>query len=141
MASLISKVVVWLAWSRVRVSSQRRWWCLYQACFAIADFSVSLSSCGCLVLLQRHLQCPLCFPNVLLPTTAGDLVNYSKCFQYRDSVLDSVPPQCKIKNRDSALNAFGVVYEIPCSCGQKYIGETKRALEVHLKEHQLLCAT
>ena len=31
---------------------------------------------------------------------------------------------------------LGVVYEIPCSCGPKYIGETKRALETHLKEHQ-----
>ena len=35
------------------------------------------SSCGCLVLLQTHLRCPLCFPNVLLPITTGDLVNHS----------------------------------------------------------------
>ena len=28
MASLISKVVVWLAQSRIRVSSQRAWWCI-----------------------------------------------------------------------------------------------------------------
>ena len=41
MASLISKVVVWLAQSRIRVSSQRAWWCLDQVCSAIADFSVS----------------------------------------------------------------------------------------------------
>ena len=31
---------------------------------------------------------------------------------------------------------LGVVYKIPCTCGPKYIGETKRALETHLKEHQ-----
>ena len=41
MVSLISKVVVWLARSRIRASSQRGWWCLDQACSVIADFSVS----------------------------------------------------------------------------------------------------
>ena len=41
MASLIIKVVVWLAQSRIRGSSQRGWWFLDQACSAIADFSVS----------------------------------------------------------------------------------------------------
>ena len=30
----------------------------------------------------------------------------------------------------------GVVYGIPCSCGQVYIGETKRMLETRIKEHQ-----
>ena len=42
----------------------------------------------------------------------------------------------KIKDRDPALKTLRVVYEIPCSCGPKYIGETKRALETRLKEHQ-----
>ena len=42
----------------------------------------------------------------------------------------------RIKDRDPALKASGVVYEIPCSCREKYIGETKRALEMRLKEHQ-----
>ena len=42
----------------------------------------------------------------------------------------------KIKERDSALKASGVVYKIPCDCGQKYIGETKQTLETRLKEHQ-----
>ena len=41
MASLIIKVIVWLAWSRIRSSSQRGWWFLDQACSAIADFFVS----------------------------------------------------------------------------------------------------
>ena len=42
----------------------------------------------------------------------------------------------RIKDRDPALKTSGVVYKIFCSCGQKYIGETKRALETQLKEHQ-----
>ena len=28
------------------------------------------------------------------------------------------------------------MYQIPCSCGNVYIGETKRALETHIKEHR-----
>ena len=93
MASWISMVVVWLARSRIHVSSQRGWWCLDQACSAIADFSVS--PLGCLVLLQMHLQCPLCFPDVLKSTVAGDLVNHSWYFQCRVSVLDPAqfPPE------------------------------------------------
>ena len=43
---------------------------------------------------------------------------------------------CRIKDCDSAMTRSGVVYEIPCSCGQRYIGETKRALGTRLKEHQ-----
>ena len=29
-----------------------------------------------------------------------------------------------------------MVYSIPCSCGLEYIGETKRALETRIGEHQ-----
>ena len=29
-----------------------------------------------------------------------------------------------------------MAYSIPCSCGQKYTGKTKRNLEACLKEHQ-----
>ena len=43
---------------------------------------------------------------------------------------------CRIKDRDPTLKTPGVVYEIPCSSGQKYIGKTKRALETRIKEHQ-----
>ena len=32
-----------------------------------------------------------------------------------------------------------VVYQIPCSCGMVYIGETKRRLETRLKEHRDAC--
>ena len=42
----------------------------------------------------------------------------------------------KVKDPDPMLSRAGVVYRIPCSCGKQYIGETKRALGVRLKEHQ-----
>ena len=42
----------------------------------------------------------------------------------------------RVKDRDPALKASGVLYEILCGCGLKHIGETKRALETCLKEHQ-----
>ena len=32
-----------------------------------------------------------------------------------------------------------VVYQIPCSCGQVYIGETIRRLETRMREHQDAC--
>ena len=32
-----------------------------------------------------------------------------------------------------------VVYQIPCSCGKKYIGETVRRLETRMKEHRDAC--
>ena len=42
----------------------------------------------------------------------------------------------RVKDVDPLLSRAGVVYKIPCSCGKEYIGETKRALGTHLKEHQ-----
>ena len=41
-----------------------------------------------------------------------------------------------VKDADPSLKRSRVVYSIPCSCGLKYIGETKRNLETRLKEHQ-----
>ena len=29
-----------------------------------------------------------------------------------------------------------MVYRVPCSCGKQFIGETKRTLETHIKDHQ-----
>ena len=37
--------------------------------------------------------------------------NISKLFPYKD--------------RQSLLHSVGVVYQLPCSCGQQYIGQTK----------------
>ena len=32
-----------------------------------------------------------------------------------------------------------VVYQIPCSCGKSYIGETRRSLETRMSEHKEAC--
>ena len=42
----------------------------------------------------------------------------------------------RVKDIVPDLGRVGVVYMILCECGQDYIGETKRALGTHLKEHQ-----
>ena len=34
---------------------------------------------------------------------------------------------------------MNVVYEIPCTCGKVYIGETKRRVGTRLKEHKDAC--
>ena len=45
----------------------------------------------------------------------------------------------KVKDTLPPGKQSNVVYHIPCSCGQVYIGETKRRLETRLKEHQNAC--
>ena len=45
----------------------------------------------------------------------------------------------RVKDTDPTLKNSGVVYRIPSSCGLAYIGETKRSLKMHLKEHQAVC--
>ena len=38
------------------------------------------------------------------------------------------------KDRQSLLHSVGVVYQLTCSCGKKYIGQTKRNLITRLNE-------
>ena len=45
----------------------------------------------------------------------------------------------KVKDTLPPGKQSNVVYRIPCSCGQVYIGETKRRLETRLKEHRHSC--
>ena len=45
----------------------------------------------------------------------------------------------KVKDTLPPGKQSNVVYRIPCSCGQVYIGETKRRLEMRLKEHRDAC--
>ena len=48
--------------------------------------------------------------------------NIGKLFPYED--------------RQSLLHSVGVVYQLTCSCGQKYIGQTRRNLITRLNEHR-----
>ena len=41
------------------------------------------------------------------------------------------------KDRQSLLYSLGVVYQLTCSCGQNYIGQTKRNLISHFNEHRM----
>ena len=53
------------------------------------------------------------------------------------TTISTLPPQfTRVKDVDPLLSRAGVVYKVPCSCGKKYIGETKRAFGTHSKEHQ-----
>ena len=45
----------------------------------------------------------------------------------------------KVKDTLPPGKQSNVVYRIPCSCVQVYIGETKRRLETRLKEHRDAC--
>ena len=40
------------------------------------------------------------------------------------------------KDRQSLLHSSGVVYQLTCSCGQNYFGQTKRNLITRLNEHR-----
>ena len=48
--------------------------------------------------------------------------NIGKFFQYKD--------------RQSLLHSVGAVYRLTCSCGQKYIGQTKQNLIARLNEYR-----
>ena len=66
------------------------------------------------------------FPWALLISLFCSVKTVSTLQQQLTRVKDIVPD----------LGRVGVVYKIPCECGQDYIGEPKRVLGTHLKEHQ-----
>ena len=45
----------------------------------------------------------------------------------------------KVKDALQTTKQSNVVSEVPCTCGKVYIGETKRRLEIRLKEHKDAC--
>ena len=49
-------------------------------------------------------------------------LNIGKLFQYKD--------------RQSVSYSMGIVYQLTCSCGQKYIGQTRKNLITRLNEHR-----
>ena len=58
-------------------------------------------------------------------------------------MFKSGPTLCNLltKAKDPPLidKQSNVVYEVPCTCGKVYIGETKRRLEIRIKEHKDAC--
>ena len=42
----------------------------------------------------------------------------------------------KVKSRTEEEKIKGVIYRVQCSCGDTYIGETGRTMDVRLKEHK-----
>ena len=59
------------------------------------------------------------------------------------TVIKSGPTLCgiltKVKDPLPTIKQSNVIYEVPCTCGKVYIGETKRRLETRLKEHKGAC--
>ena len=49
------------------------------------------------------------------------------------SILTKVKDQIALERRN------GVIYKINCACGDTYIGETGRTLEIRVKEHKRAC--
>ena len=47
----------------------------------------------------------------------------------------------KVKDTLPAEKQSEVVYQIPCSCGKTYVGETTMRLETRMKEHQDACCS
>ena len=45
----------------------------------------------------------------------------------------------KVKDPLPIEKQANIVYEVPCTCGQVYIGETRRRLGTRLKEHRDAC--
>ena len=45
----------------------------------------------------------------------------------------------KVKDTLPVEKQVNIIYEVPCSCGKVYIGETKRCLKTRLKEHKEAC--
>ena len=42
----------------------------------------------------------------------------------------------RYKDRQTALHSSGAVYKLNCSCGQSYIGQTKRNLKSRINDHK-----
>ena len=86
---------------------------------------------------------------MVLPYTAGVSENIRRVCQkfgmkvvFRSSHKQSLCSMLtKVKDALPVEKQANMVYQIPCSCGKAYIGETKRRLETRLREHQDACRT
>ena len=84
-------------------------------------------------------------PLVMLPYTEGvseDIRRVCKKFGMKvvfRSGLSLRSMLCKVKDTLALEKKSKVVYQVPCSCGEIYIGETLRRLETRMKEHRDAC--
>ena len=84
-------------------------------------------------------------PLVMLPYVAGvseDIRRVCRKFDMRvvfKSGRTLRTMLTKVKDTLPTEKHSRVVYRVPCSCGQVYIGETVRRLETRMKEHQDAC--
>ena len=84
-------------------------------------------------------------PLVMLPYTEGvcdDIRHVYRKFGMKvvfrsGQSLCSMPN--KVKDALSMEKMSKVVYQVPCSCGKAYVGETVRRLETRMKEHWDAC--
>ena len=84
-------------------------------------------------------------PLVMLPYTEGvseDIRQVCRKFGMKvvfKSELSLRSMLTKVKDTLALEKKSKVVYQVPCSCGEIYIGETLRRLETRMKEHQDAC--
>ena len=84
-------------------------------------------------------------PLVVLPYIAGvseDIRRVCRRFNMRVAFRSGQTLRSmltKVKDNLPLGKRSRVVYQIPCSCGQVYIGETIRRLETRMKEHRDAC--
>ena len=86
-------------------------------------------------------------PLVVLPYTEGVSENMRRvCRKFGRNVAFRSSHSLrsmltKVKDALPMEKQANVVYQIPCSCGKAYIGETKRRLKTRLQEHRDACRT
>ena len=84
-------------------------------------------------------------PMAYLPYVAGISERIRKvCWDFNIRTVFKSGPTLrslltKVKDPLPTTKQSNVVYEVPCTCGKVYIGETKRRLETRLKEHKETC--
>lgn len=85
-------------------------------------------------------QCTMCIPYV--PGISEKIGRICKDYNIRTVYQSSNTlgkKLSKVRPRQEKWKRKNVIYQIPCECGQSYIGETLRPLETRLAEHKKCC--